>query len=155
MCMLFRVLFLASPDIQKDICQRLQRFASLPPGHSYTACQFLMSFVHIQYRLESVNDAILDHLRILTNHKSLYRKAYDGRNSLVIKATDSWLACHEFESTTTEDPPCNRVMHVKSVDAPTSSRWCVGEVRREGAAQVSSSLNHDSKLRGPSPKALE
>ncbi|GFV59698.1 uncharacterized protein TNCV_1907691 [Trichonephila clavipes] len=39
--------------------------------------------------------------------------------------------------------------------AETSSRWC-GVVVREGVpAQVSStSLDHGSKLRGPSPKAL-
>ncbi|GFW59577.1 uncharacterized protein TNCV_3222281 [Trichonephila clavipes] len=37
-----------------------------------------------------------------------------------------------------------------------SSRWCREVVRREVVpAQVSStSLDHDSKLRGPSPKAL-
>ncbi|GFT73458.1 hypothetical protein TNCV_4020961 [Trichonephila clavipes] len=28
------------------------------------------------------------------------------RGSLVVKVTDSWLACHEFEFNTTEDPPC-------------------------------------------------
>ncbi|GFS52503.1 uncharacterized protein TNCV_4851611 [Trichonephila clavipes] len=40
--------------------------------------------------------------------------------------------------------------------AETSSRWCGVVVRRGGVpAQVSStSLDHGSKLRGPSPKAL-
>ncbi|GFX84500.1 uncharacterized protein TNCV_3531971 [Trichonephila clavipes] len=40
--------------------------------------------------------------------------------------------------------------------AETSSRWCDVVVRRGGVpAQVSStSLDHGSKLRGPSPKAL-
>ncbi|GFX73604.1 uncharacterized protein TNCV_1263731 [Trichonephila clavipes] len=40
--------------------------------------------------------------------------------------------------------------------AQTSSRWCGEEVRREVVpAQVSStSLDHGSKLRGPSPKTL-
>ncbi|GFX10762.1 hypothetical protein TNCV_3929021 [Trichonephila clavipes] len=39
----------------------------------------------------------------------------------------------------------------------TSSRWCGLVVRRGGmSAQVSSSsLDHGSKLRGPSPKTLE
>ncbi|GFV01946.1 hypothetical protein TNCV_4978971 [Trichonephila clavipes] len=38
--------------------------------------------------------------------------------------------------------------------AETSYRWCGVVVRRRGAAQVSStSLDHDSKLRGPSPKS--
>ncbi|GFX68174.1 hypothetical protein TNCV_4439971 [Trichonephila clavipes] len=35
--------------------------------------------------------------------------------SLVVKATDSWLTCHEFEPSTTKDPPCMENMHVKSV----------------------------------------
>ncbi|GFT75554.1 uncharacterized protein TNCV_1135251 [Trichonephila clavipes] len=39
--------------------------------------------------------------------------------------------------------------------AETSSRWCSVVVRRGVPAQVSStSLDHGSKLRGPSPKAL-
>ncbi|GFW58852.1 transposable element Tcb1 transposase [Trichonephila clavipes] len=39
--------------------------------------------------------------------------------------------------------------------AQTSSCWCGVVIRRGGAAQVSSSsLDHGSKLRGPSPKAL-
>ncbi|GFW47549.1 uncharacterized protein TNCV_3177131 [Trichonephila clavipes] len=39
--------------------------------------------------------------------------------------------------------------------AETSSSWCGVVVRRGVTAQVSStSLNHGSKLRGPSPKAL-
>ncbi|GFX59040.1 uncharacterized protein TNCV_3814741 [Trichonephila clavipes] len=39
--------------------------------------------------------------------------------------------------------------------AETSSRWCSVVVRRAGPAQVSSTpLDHGSKLRGPSPKAL-
>ncbi|GFX77527.1 hypothetical protein TNCV_4025771 [Trichonephila clavipes] len=43
-------------------------------------------------------------------------------------------------------------MHVKSVE--TSSRWCGVVVRRGLPAQGSStSLDHGSKLRGPSPKA--
>ncbi|GFX62570.1 hypothetical protein TNCV_4867331 [Trichonephila clavipes] len=28
--------------------------------------------------------------------------------SLVVKATDSWPVCHDFEPGTTEDPPCRR-----------------------------------------------
>ncbi|GFU01735.1 uncharacterized protein TNCV_1522541 [Trichonephila clavipes] len=39
--------------------------------------------------------------------------------------------------------------------AETSSHWCGVVVRREVPAQVSSmSLDHGSKLRGPSPKTL-
>ncbi|GFV33040.1 hypothetical protein TNCV_3364921 [Trichonephila clavipes] len=54
-----------------------------------------------------------------------------GRCSLVVKVMESWLACYEFKPSTVEDPPGNRV-----------------------PAQVSSSsLDHGSKLRGPSPSA--
>ncbi|GFU65788.1 hypothetical protein TNCV_5059221 [Trichonephila clavipes] len=28
-----------------------------------------------------------------------------------------WLACHEFEPSTTKDPPCRGAMHVKSVES--------------------------------------
>ncbi|GFX67317.1 hypothetical protein TNCV_4657881 [Trichonephila clavipes] len=41
-------------------------------------------------------------------------------------------------------------VHVKSVDE-TSSRWCGVVVRRGVPARVSS-IDHGSKLRGPSPK---
>ncbi|GFV19421.1 hypothetical protein TNCV_3663541 [Trichonephila clavipes] len=54
----------------------------------------------------------------------------DGRGSLVVKVTDSWPVCHEFEPRTAEDPLCSRVMHVKSVDTQTSSLRCSVEVRR-------------------------
>ncbi|GFU83799.1 hypothetical protein TNCV_1694691 [Trichonephila clavipes] len=29
----------------------------------------------------------------------------------------SWLACHEFEASTTKDPSCREAMHVKSVES--------------------------------------
>ncbi|GFW91767.1 hypothetical protein TNCV_3400271 [Trichonephila clavipes] len=54
-----------------------------------------------------------------------------GIGSLVVKVTDSWLACHEFEPSVTENPPC-RGMHIKSVEAQTSSRWCDEGIRRGG-----------------------
>ncbi|GFT38996.1 hypothetical protein TNCV_3690881 [Trichonephila clavipes] len=79
-----------------------------------------------------------------------------GRCSLVVKVTNSWSAYHEFEPCTAEDPLCTGAMHVKSVETLTSSRWCSVEVGRGVSIQVSSSsLDRGSKLRGPSPKALE
>ncbi|GFX17928.1 hypothetical protein TNCV_2293761 [Trichonephila clavipes] len=39
-----------------------------------------------------------------------------------------------FEPSTTKDPPCRAAMHVKSVEAETSSRWCGVVVRRGGAS---------------------
>ncbi|GFV52948.1 hypothetical protein TNCV_2876161 [Trichonephila clavipes] len=63
----------------------------------------------------------------------------------------SWLACLEFEPRTTEDPPCMGAMHVKSVESSSVLRLCGSWV----STQVSSSsLDRDSKLRGPSPKAI-
>ncbi|GFW91575.1 uncharacterized protein TNCV_4499951 [Trichonephila clavipes] len=37
-----------------------------------------------------------------------------------------WLACHEFELSTTKDPPCRAAMHVKSVDSSNvlPLLWC-------------------------------
>ncbi|GFY10671.1 hypothetical protein TNCV_2194921 [Trichonephila clavipes] len=69
-----------------------------------------------------------------------------GRGSLVVKVTDSCPTCHEFQPSTSEDPPCRGVMHVKSIEDQTSTRWCSVEVRRGVPAQVSSSsLEHCSK----------
>ncbi|GFX03356.1 hypothetical protein TNCV_3555821 [Trichonephila clavipes] len=59
------------------------------------------------------------------------------------QGTDSWQACHKFESSAAEDPLCR------------ISRWCGVVVRRGGArSAVSLSLDHGSKLRGPLPKAV-
>ncbi|PRD34814.1 UNVERIFIED_CONTAM: hypothetical protein NCL1_13483 [Trichonephila clavipes] len=41
----------------------------------------------------------------------------DGRGSRVVCVSDRGLPCHEFESSTTKDPPCRAVMHVKSVES--------------------------------------
>ncbi|GFX41586.1 hypothetical protein TNCV_3109821 [Trichonephila clavipes] len=53
----------------------------------------------------------------------------DSRGNRVIKVT-----CHEFESSTTKDPPCRAAMHVKSVESSNVlpfvlcggswERWC-------------------------------
>ncbi|GFT46920.1 hypothetical protein TNCV_1720371 [Trichonephila clavipes] len=66
----------------------------------------------------------------------------------------SWLACHEFEPSTTKDPPCKGAMLIKSVVSSNvlSLVWLFGEGMP--AHMSFSSLDHGSKLRGPSPKAL-
>ncbi|GFU72011.1 uncharacterized protein TNCV_1368841 [Trichonephila clavipes] len=65
-----------------------------------------------------------------------------GCSSLMVKVTNS---SHEFEPCTT------KLMHIKYVEAQTSSKWSRLEVRRAVPAQVStSSLEH-----GPSPNSLE
>ncbi|GFV10241.1 hypothetical protein TNCV_3661931 [Trichonephila clavipes] len=68
-----------------------------------------------------------------------------GCGSQVVKVTVSWPACHEFEPSAAEDPMSRGAMHVKSVEAQTSSRCC-GSYERDGPAQVSSSsLDNSSK----------
>ncbi|GFV06147.1 hypothetical protein TNCV_650031 [Trichonephila clavipes] len=44
----------------------------------------------------------------------------------------SWQICHEFDPSTTKDPPCRAAMHVKSVQSSKCSRWCGVVVRRGG-----------------------
>ncbi|GFT23457.1 hypothetical protein TNCV_2017101 [Trichonephila clavipes] len=47
------------------------------------------------------------------------------------------------------------LMHVKFIDAQTSTCWCSVEVRRGVPAQVSPSpLDNRLKFRGPSPKVM-
>ncbi|GFV19819.1 hypothetical protein TNCV_480451 [Trichonephila clavipes] len=52
---------------------------------------------------------------ICRNTKS-FEKKYNNvaTESLVLKVTDSWLACHEFEPSTTKDQLCKKAMQVKS-----------------------------------------
>ncbi|GFW56068.1 hypothetical protein TNCV_374741 [Trichonephila clavipes] len=45
-----------------------------------------------------------------------------------------WNIYHEIEHRIAETPPCRGAMHVLSVEAQTSSHWCVVEVRRWGAS---------------------
>ncbi|GFU41754.1 hypothetical protein TNCV_894171 [Trichonephila clavipes] len=46
-----------------------------------------------------------------------FPSSWSDRCSVVIKVTDSWLACHEFEPSTTKDPKCRGEMHVESVES--------------------------------------
>ncbi|GFV79026.1 hypothetical protein TNCV_3687331 [Trichonephila clavipes] len=56
----------------------------------------------------------------------LMTRQYSGHESLVVKETDSCLACHEFVSGTTEDPLCRETMHVKSISSSNVLPlvWC-------------------------------
>ncbi|GFX62474.1 hypothetical protein TNCV_413161 [Trichonephila clavipes] len=85
-----------------------------------------------------------------------FSKTLSGRGSLVVKVTDSWLAYHEFEPCTAENPLCRRrcTLNMSMLKhAFVGAVWKLGE---GVPAQVSSSsLDHGSKLGGPSPKALE
>ncbi|GFS72055.1 hypothetical protein TNCV_2676991 [Trichonephila clavipes] len=48
----------------------------------------------------------------------------------MVKVTDSWPACHEFELCVTENPPCRGGDARYFVEAQTSFRWCGAEIRR-------------------------
>ncbi|GFU01660.1 hypothetical protein TNCV_1522011 [Trichonephila clavipes] len=74
----------------------------------------------------------------------------------MVKVSNSWLARHEFEPRTAEDPPYREAMHVKSVESSNILPlvW-LGNKERGVSAQVSSSsLDHGLKLRFPLAKAL-
>ncbi|GFT31444.1 hypothetical protein TNCV_608641 [Trichonephila clavipes] len=54
-----------------------------------------------------------------------------GRGRLVAKVTDSWSACHDFEPSAAEDPPClERCINLSR--SQMSSHWYDVVVRREG-----------------------
>ncbi|GFV06614.1 hypothetical protein TNCV_2949361 [Trichonephila clavipes] len=40
-----------------------------------------------------------------------------GHGSRVVCVSDRGWSCHEFEPSTTKDPPCRAAMHVKSVES--------------------------------------
>ncbi|GFU82605.1 hypothetical protein TNCV_2306491 [Trichonephila clavipes] len=66
----------------------------------------------------------------------------------------SWLACHEFESTTLKTRRIRERCTINLSRDQTSSRWCGSKERRVPAQVSSSSLDHGSILRSPSSKAL-
>ncbi|GFV73384.1 hypothetical protein TNCV_3389011 [Trichonephila clavipes] len=45
----------------------------------------------------------------------------EQQRSLVVIVSGSWLACHGFKTSATEDPPCREVMHVTSVESSNAS----------------------------------
>ncbi|GFV45034.1 hypothetical protein TNCV_907811 [Trichonephila clavipes] len=71
---------------------------------------------------------------IMIQWMALFLSSRRGCGSLVVKITDSWPACHDFEPSTAEDTPCRGAVHIKSVDAQTSSHWCGVEVTRGGSS---------------------
>ncbi|GFV50223.1 hypothetical protein TNCV_621361 [Trichonephila clavipes] len=88
---------------------------------------------------------------------ALFPNTAHGRGDVMVKVMDSWPACQEFEPSTAKDPPCRGsrcTLNISSLE-----RRPVGVVCKLGEglpAQVSfSSLDHGSKLRGPSPKDLK
>ncbi|GFY08785.1 hypothetical protein TNCV_4659781 [Trichonephila clavipes] len=51
---------------------------------------------------------------------------FEGPGSPVVKLTNSWPACHEFEASTAEVPPCRGAMHAKSIESSNVLPlvWC-------------------------------
>ncbi|GFY28238.1 hypothetical protein TNCV_4395721 [Trichonephila clavipes] len=47
----------------------------------------------------------------------LVRDILGGHGSRVVKVSDRGWPCHEFEPSTTKDPPSRAAMHVKSVES--------------------------------------
>ncbi|GFV71081.1 hypothetical protein TNCV_1662391 [Trichonephila clavipes] len=63
--------------------------------------------------------------------------SWRGHGSQVVKVSDRGGPCHEFEPSTTKDPPCRGAMHVKSVETSKKSfRRCGAIVRRGGASSI-------------------
>ncbi|GFT61711.1 SCAN domain-containing protein 3 [Trichonephila clavipes] len=50
-------------------------------------------------------------------HSGLLQPKRGGRGSRVVWASDRGWLCHEFEPSTTKDPPCRAAMHAKSVES--------------------------------------
>ncbi|GFW15105.1 hypothetical protein TNCV_172521 [Trichonephila clavipes] len=44
-----------------------------------------------------------------------------GRSSRVVKVSDRASPCHEFEPSTTQDPPCREAMHILKENLRASS----------------------------------
>ncbi|GFU94631.1 hypothetical protein TNCV_1008351 [Trichonephila clavipes] len=60
------------------------------------------------HAIQSLSESML-------KRKSVAIAARKGRGSRVVWATDRGWLCHEFEPSTTKDPPCWSAMHAKSV----------------------------------------
>ncbi|GFW26961.1 phosphatase and actin regulator 2 [Trichonephila clavipes] len=66
------------------------------------------------FELVEEKQKLLD-IREKRERESLSSRGNLGRSNLVVKVTDSWLTCHEFEPCTTEELPCRGAMHIESV----------------------------------------
>ncbi|GFX17221.1 hypothetical protein TNCV_2857441 [Trichonephila clavipes] len=55
-----------------------------------------------------------------------YFSNFQGHGSRVVKLSDRGRPYHEFESSTTKDPPCSEAMHVKSIESSNVLPlvWC-------------------------------
>ncbi|GFW17798.1 dimer_Tnp_hAT domain-containing protein [Trichonephila clavipes] len=74
-------------------------------------------------------NTIESELELISRLKHCRRPQYPNRQGM-----ESWQACLEFEPSATKDPPSRGAMHVKSVEAQTSTRWCGVVIRRGGSS---------------------
>ncbi|GFV73930.1 hypothetical protein TNCV_2641941 [Trichonephila clavipes] len=99
----------------------------------------------------------MTHLRTPSKRRTMgvRRLPKHERNEPCGQATDSWLVCLEFESSTTENTSLLKgLMQDIYGDSQTPSIGVVWKLGKQEPAQVSSSsLDYGSKLRSPSPKA--
>ncbi|GFU08014.1 hypothetical protein TNCV_1527561 [Trichonephila clavipes] len=93
----------------------------------------------------------MDNARTHMTHKTFSLPTRCGCGSLVVKVTDSFLMCQEFEPSTDEDPPFWAPMHVKYVETQMYSHWWGVEshcsVTREIWATDLITLNHGQVTR--------
>ncbi|GFW90047.1 hypothetical protein TNCV_3484991 [Trichonephila clavipes] len=67
-------------------------------------------------RIPATNGRVRDMPGIFKNTAQLLaKKNFHGRGRRVVKEFDCGWPCHEFEPSTTKDPPCRGIMQVKSV----------------------------------------
>ncbi|GFV68775.1 CCHC-type domain-containing protein [Trichonephila clavipes] len=62
------------------------------------------------------------------------------RGSLVVNVTDTWLACHEFGPSTSEDPPCGEAMFA-SPDLSDQIRRIVKEEIEKVLPRIETCIN--------------
>ncbi|GFV55690.1 hypothetical protein TNCV_754901 [Trichonephila clavipes] len=71
---------------------------------------------------------ILEKSTNVIDHDVIYSPVFSRSINVAVKS------CHEFEPSTTKDPPCRAAMHVKSVESSNVLPWCGVVVRRGGAS---------------------
>ncbi|GFT46102.1 hypothetical protein TNCV_2812171 [Trichonephila clavipes] len=84
------------------------------------------------------------------SHYSIFHQKFSGHGCQVVKVTDSRPACHEFEPSTAEDPPCRERCALNLPRAQTSSRWC-GVVVRRGASSGHLTMVQNDEVRRQKP----
>ncbi|GFY01196.1 uncharacterized protein TNCV_5076631 [Trichonephila clavipes] len=99
---------------------------------------------------------VLLHSTTITQLSPSFTQNYEGCGSPVVKASNHGRHVMRSIPVPLKTRRVGQRCTLNLSRAETSSRWCGVVVRRGGVpAQVSStSLDHGSKLRGPSPKAL-